>query len=578
MPGMSPQPIDLTNVLIVSLFRHMLFVNGVLWIGGLAAAFLLVVLATRRIFRFNLSAESVNEPAARTSLRWIFGTLWVCAGVLQFQPSMPLGLANNVVAPMAAGTPSWLHALTNHGVALWNGHPVALAVGVAWLQVGIGLTLLTSAGRTGRWVGGLSAAWAGVIWLVGNGAGGIFVSGASILFGWPGATIFYLVAGMWLFLDPEVFRAKFSPYTTRLLSVVLVAGAVLQCLPSAHFWRGGNANALTKMTVFMTSFAQPHALASVVRRVGTISGQMGGGFNIIVVLWLLVSAVGLWLSVRATWRWPVWTLIVGCVVFWVVAEDTALFGGLSTDVNSLLPLAGLTWCAAAYRRDRGPRERRLPSEMTSSAGAVVATFAVSMIVFAAATMGAATVTSAENTLFLAQNGPASQTNSLAPRFVLTDQHGHRYSLGEHAGHATLLTFLDPHCYTDCPLLANQLAQVRSQLSVNSKIDVVAVAANPYHESLSDIRIFMRDHGLEHVRDFYFVTGPLHDVQAVWNAYGVSVVMKPTDKMSVHSDFMFIINGSGRLRWVIPDDPLASSPGTASAVSELKALLRLEGIR
>jgi hypothetical protein len=54
-------------------------------------------------------------------------------------------------------------------------------------------------------------------------------------------------------------------------------------------------------------------------------------------------------------------------------------------------------------------------------------------------------------------------------------------------------------------------------------------------------------------------------------------MKPTDKMSIHSDLMFIITSNGTLRWVIPDDPIGTAAGTASAVTELKTLLALEGI-
>jgi hypothetical protein len=54
-------------------------------------------------------------------------------------------------------------------------------------------------------------------------------------------------------------------------------------------------------------------------------------------------------------------------------------------------------------------------------------------------------------------------------------------------------------------------------------------------------------------------------------------MTSADKMSIHSDFMFIITTKGELRWVIPDDPLSSSSGVASVVSELRGLLADEGV-
>lgn len=577
MPGMSPKSIDLTNSLVVSLFRHSLFVTGVLWLTGLAVVFMLIVALTRVILRFNLSDEGLDEPRARTYLRWGFGTIWLVDGILQFQASMPLGLANNVVAPVTANTPSWLHALMEHGIFVWNSHPIALAVGVAWLQVGIGLILLVSNGRTGRIVGGISAVWAALIWLIGNGAGGIFVTGASFLFGWPGATLFYVVAGAWLFVKPETFRRLYSTLTLRLLAVILVLATFLQSLPSNEFWHGGNTNALTTMTTFMTSVAQPHWLTWFVRHIGSLAASMGGGFNLVVIFWLVTCAVGLWMSVQRRWSWPVGTLAVGCVFFWLVSEDTALFGGLATDVNSLIPLAVLALCAAPKLGDLGPLERRLPREITSSVGAVVATFASAMILFATFTMLGATFASAETTLYEAQNGPASATSVKAPAFTLTDQFNQTYSLGEHPGRVTLLTFLDPRCWTDCPLLAQQLEHVRAELPANANLDIVAVAADPYHEQLSDLRHFIAIRGLAHVKNFYYVTGRLADVRKVWNAYGIGVSMTRTDKMSIHSDFMFIINAKGTLRWIIPDDPLSSSSGQASAVSELRGLLASQGV-
>jgi cytochrome oxidase Cu insertion factor (SCO1/SenC/PrrC family) len=571
---MSPRPLDLANI--IAIFHHALYVTSILWVGGIALVLLVLLIGNRRIFNFNLSRDRAVEPRSRTYVRWSFGALWLIDGILQFQPSMPLGLANNVIAPAAGGAPSWLRSVMLHGVSLWNSHPVTLAVGVAWFQVGLGLVLLVANGRTSRVVGAVSALWAGLIWVVGNAAGGIFISGASVLFGWPGASLFYVVAGAAIALDDRRFLDLFSRVTLRALGGLLFIAAILQSLPSAQFWHGGPTNALAAMTRYMTAIAQPHWLATTVRQVGSVAATMGGGFNIMVLLWLVVSALGLWFAFQRGWHWPVWTLVVGALFFWVVAEDTALFGGVATDVNSLVPMAALAWCAMP-REQVVVRTRRLDREISGAVTAVVATFASAMLIFAAVSMGLATSASAENTLFLAQNGPASSANLPTKLFRLTDQNNHAYSLGEHRGRVTLLTFLDPHCWTDCPLLANQLASTRSQLAWNAKLDIVAVAADPYHESLADVRLFMARHGLNGVRNFYFVTGPLAKVRAVWRNFGVSVSMKRTAKMSIHSDLMFIISREGRIHWIVPDDPIASASGTSSAVSELRALLALEGV-
>jgi cytochrome oxidase Cu insertion factor (SCO1/SenC/PrrC family) len=185
---------------------------------------------------------------------------------------------------------------------------------------------------------------------------------------------------------------------------------------------------------------------------------------------------------------------------------------------------------------------------------------------------------AETSLYLAaQNGPASAANLPAVSFTLTDQFDKPYSLGEHRNRVTLLTFLDPVCWTDCPLLARQLAVLRSQLAANANLDIVAVAANPYHETLADVRHFIAIHDLGHVKNFYFVTGTRAETSPIWSDYGIGVSATATDVMSIHYDFMFIVSSRGKIKWIIPDNPLSSVSFTASAVSELKDLLATQGI-
>jgi cytochrome oxidase Cu insertion factor (SCO1/SenC/PrrC family) len=577
MPGMGGSSFTSTNPLVVTLFHHNVFTSSVSWIIGIALLALVIASALRVVNTFNLSARGLAEVRSRTYLRMGFGALWLIDGILQFQASMPLGLGNAVVAPAAAGTPGWLHSLMFDGIGIWNNHPIALAVGTAWIQVGIGLLLLVSNATIGRIAAAVSVGWAAMIWLVGNGAGGIFQSSNSILFGWPGASLFYIVAGVWLALPPSNFPAKFSRYTLRGLSVLVALGALLQCLPSRGFWHGGNTNAMTTMTTTMTKIPQPQALSWVVRHFGDFAGTIGGGFNVMVIIWLAACAAGLWFAYDRKLRWPTRTLVIGCLFFWVVAQDVPFWGGLATDVNSLVPLALLAWCASPARATSTQRQRILPVEMRSSSGAVVASFASAMVLFSVVSMGWATGASAESTLYLAQNGPAASVNTKAPGFTLTDQHGLTYSMNEHAGHYTLLTFLDPECWTDCPLLAAQLRQVRSSLSPNAKLDIVAVAADPYHESVADVNHFIDIHSLKSVKGFYFVTGKLTSVRKVWDTYGIGVSMTPTDKMSIHSDYMFIITPQGRLKWIIPDEPLSNWAGQHSAESELLNLLHQTGV-
>ena len=397
-------------------------------------------------------------------------------------------------------------------------------------------------------------------------------------FGWPGATLFYCVAGVWIAISPTYFAKHFSIFTLRFLSAILAIAVVLQALPAGGFWHGGNNNALTAMTRSMTETAQPHALSWIVRHGGDIAGTLGGGFNVIVILWLAVCALGLWRASTHQLNWPITVLVVGCVFVWITGEDVAIFGGLGTDINSLIPLAVLAWCARPLLRGAPPLPRHLPEELRSSSGAVVAAFAAGMIAFSVVSMGVASVSAAEPTLFVAQNGPAAPGyNSKAPTFTLTDQFGKPFTLESQKGYYTLLTFLDPVCWTDCPLLAAQLKEVRSELPADAKIDIVAVAANPLHQTLANVRHFIKIHELGTVPNFYFVTGPKAKTSPVWHSYGISVTNEPGTIMSIHSDYMFIIKPSGRLRFIIPDDPLASVAGQQSTEQELMTLLHKAGL-
>jgi cytochrome oxidase Cu insertion factor (SCO1/SenC/PrrC family) len=126
-------------------------------------------------------------------------------------------------------------------------------------------------------------------------------------------------------------------------------------------------------------------------------------------------------------------------------------------------------------------------------------------------------------------------------------------------------------------LAGQLKQVGAEFGSNAKLDLVAVAANPLHESMANVRSFIAKHDLGSVKNFYFVTGALVRLAKIWNEYGIQVESSPKALMSVHSDLMFIISPSGRTRWIIPDDPISSSSGQSSAETQLIALLHHSGL-
>ncbi len=550
MPGNSSVQVD--DPTIVQLFYHALRVQYI-WVLALTIVAAVVIVLVRR----HSPTAGAAEPAARTYLRWIFGLFWLIDGVLQHQGGMPLGLANQVVAPVGPGTPFWLHSLVVDGVTLWNRFPIALAAATMWIQLGIGFLLISSRGTWSRVAAGVSVGWGLLVWVVGNAMGGIFSTSSSFLFGWPGAVLFYVIAGVWLALPPGVFPERFSRLTLRFVSGLLVLAALWQLYPDHGFWHGGPVNPVRQMAQTMTSAAQPSWLASWVNSIGRFGAFVGGGLNLMVIIWLGICAYGLWRASTRTIRWPIIVLIGGCVVIWIVVQDAAVFGGLSTDVNSMLPLSALVWCAAPARRHARPITLPLPELSQRTFAIVGGALGVAMVVIAIVPMLRSTVSAgAETTAYLAQNTSVSAVAIPAPSFTLVDQHGDTVTFPVSNGKYTVLTFLDPRCWTDCPLLAHQLRDLDATLTASerSHLQLIALAANPYHEQVSDLQAFMKRNYLTGLTNFTYVTGPRAVMRRNWANYGVEVTMAPTAKMSIHSDVMFVIDPAGEIRVIVPERP------------------------
>ncbi len=197
MSGMGSS-LQLTNSTVVAAFRSALIHQGII---ALLIYFLLAMLWVSAREWLPVAggqpAAEAAEPAARRLLRIGFGVLWLVDGLLQAQPGMPLGLASNVTEPAAAGSPGWVRHLVDFAATGWSYHPVNAAAAAVWIQIGLGLWLLTAVhGPWSRLAGLASAGWGLAVWVFGEAFGGIFAPGASWLFGAPGAALLYVAAGL----------------------------------------------------------------------------------------------------------------------------------------------------------------------------------------------------------------------------------------------------------------------------------------------------------------------------------------------------------------------------------------------
>jgi cytochrome oxidase Cu insertion factor (SCO1/SenC/PrrC family) len=561
-------------------------------------------------------------------LRVGFGMIWILDGILQAQPKMAGGLAAQVIEPSAGASPGWVQHLVNWGGTIWSYHPITAGAASVWIQIGIGVWLLVA--KNGPWsrlAGLASVAWGLVVWVFGESFGGIFAPGLSWLTGAPGGVLIYVVAGALIALPENAWR---GPRLGRLLlggiGLFFIGMAVLQAWPGRGYWKGvihGQPGTLAGMVQSMASTPQPHFLSALVADFGSFAASNGFAVNLVVVLALAatgaVFVAGFVTGRPRLVRYAVWFGGVFCLAVWVLVQDLGFLGGLGTDPNSMIPFILLfsagylaltpaarearAVVAAGAEQGRGWRERlRAPASAggesaagdeqgrrgrerlrrpapkavgtavaTASLRSVGAVAALGIILLGAAPMAAAAANrTADPILALAIEGNSSAMDSPAPAFQLTDQNGQPVSLASLRGKVVVMTFLDPVCTSDCPIIGAEMKEAGVLLgSADKNVELVAVVANPIYRSVEFTQAFDREEGLNTVPNWLYLTGSLSQLSQVWQHYGVAAETLPAGAMIDHSDLALVIDRTGHIREEVGADP---GPGTASTQSSFSVLL------
>ena len=171
------------------------------------------------------------------------------------------------------------------------------------------------------------------------------------------------------------------------------------------------------------------------------------------------------------------------------------------------------------------------------------------------------------------DGAPSVVDVPAPQFRLVDQHGAPVSLSSLRGKAVAVTFLDPVCVSDCPLIAEELRQADRVLATAAgRVVLVAIVANPVYRARPYLTAFDRQEGLEKLPNWLYLTGSGAELSRVWSSFGVQVAFAPGGAMIAHSDLSFVIDPAGRMRYIINSNP---GPGTEASRSSFAALLANE---
>src|SRR5215469_4851063 len=593
MPGMNSGLSD-TNPVFVAAFRTALLHQGLIVLGLL----LLLGLAwagARQWWpgvRANGSPWSLAglrlisgpvEPSWRRVLRIGFGVLWIFDGILQAQAAMPAGLPAQVIQPAAASSPSWVQHVVNWAGTSWSFHPIQAGAAAVWIQIGIGAWLIAaSAGWSSRLAGLVSAGWGLIVWVFGEAFGGIFAPGLSFLFGAPGAVLFYCVAGLLIALPSRHWLSRhLGQQILAGLGVLLIAMAVLQAWPGRGFWQGrshGHLGTLASMVTAMSHTAQPHALSALVGDFASLDAAHGFAVNLIAVIAMAGIGAALLSGRFSLLRPALVVLLAFCVTDWLLVEDLGFLGGLGTDPNSMVPVAllavggYLALTPAPQAADATAAESGIASTPArATAGAMVgvrallALWAAGVLIVGAGPMAVAQASrNAAPIIAQAIDGSAAPLDFAAPAFTLTDQNGRTVSLASLHGKVVLLTFLDPVCTSDCPLVAQEFRAADQLLGAGARnVEMVAVVANPVYRSMAYTRTFDMQEGLSRLPNWLFLTGTLGQLQQAWRHYGIEAQVVAAGGMIAHNDVAFVIDKGGRTRAELNFDPGA---GTESAQS------------
>jgi cytochrome oxidase Cu insertion factor (SCO1/SenC/PrrC family) len=621
------------NPTLVAAFRAALLHQGI-YVLLIFAILAVAWVSAREWLRPARAARFVTpEPAWRQLLRVGFGVIWIFDGLLQAQPAMAAGLPSQVIEPTASSSPAWVQHVVNWAGTTWSYHPIQAGASAVWIQLGIGVWLIAAPrGFWSRLAGLASVAWGLVVWVFGEAFGGIFAPGLTWLFGAPGAALFYCAAGALIALPERTWHsARLGRAVLSVLGLFFIGMAVLQAWPGRGFWQGtvhGQQGTLTGMVSSMASTPQPASLEAWVRSFASFTAAHGFAVNLFAVIALAAIGAGLLsaglpeVGLRAPAPWllkaTVIAMVVLCLADWVLIEDLGFFGGLGTDPNSMIPMAlvvvagylalspapavvtepavvpeparpepaaaaaepAVAAAADSATAEPDPVPRRgwqaQPARLArsfgaASTGAVIAVWAVAIVLLGAAPMALAqTNRNASSIIAQAIDGDSAPMDSKAPAFTLTDQNGKQVSLASLHGKVVLLTFLDPVCTSDCPQIAQEFKGTDQVLGAKSRnVELVAIVANPLYRSMAYTRAFDAQERLTKVPNWLFLTGSLAQLQQAWKNYAIAAQILPGGGMIAHSDVAYVIDSAGYTRNELDFDP---GPGTASSESSFSVEL------
>lgn len=309
------------------------------------------------------AAERARWHEGRRLLRLGLGALWVADGLLQARPTMGPGFVPDDLRPLLPGQPAWLDAALRWSIRVWSAHPLHVDAATVLVQVGIGLAIAAGGedalGRTGLW---LSIGWGLMVWVFGEGLGGVLQHGASFVMGVPGGVLAYVLAAALLLLPAEWWRTGRAARLGALATAAFFAlGALIQALPANGLWHG---RTLAQSFSGMVAAGTWPAVAAPMRAMGRLA--LADPVALDAVLVASMAGLAAWLAIGRAPRAAAAATVLWLLAAWWLGQDFGVFGPAATDPNLALPLA-FVLAASAFGARTPEMARRAP--VVSEAGA-----------------------------------------------------------------------------------------------------------------------------------------------------------------------------------------------------------------
>lgn len=139
----------------------------------------------------------------------------------------------------------------------------------------------------------------------------------------------------------------------------------------------------------------------------------------------------------------------------------------------------------------------------------------------------------------------------APDFHLTDQQGRPMSLSQFRGQSVVLSFNDDQCTDVCTLLAEDVVRADQFLGAagRSRVVFLSVNVNPFYPQVQYVKSWTDDNALGALPNWYFGTGTVPALQAIWKSYGIFVGTDTKDRTVTHGTELAFVGPTGNLQAV-----------------------------